>query len=113
MYYRNKDDISSSEVVLEDSLMLLDRDYLNNIVKEFINSSSQHLIINCENIRVIDTSGLGYLLIVLQRVEDAGKKMILKNPSDNVRQVLAMLKFESIFDIMTDSEEAILEETAS
>jgi len=99
MNYRKKDSGDVSEIFLEDRLIALDREDFNNIVSNFINSPQNDLIINFENTQVLDISGLGYLLLALQKVEDANKKMKLKNPCNNVKKALSMLNFEKIFNI--------------
>jgi anti-anti-sigma factor len=102
MLYRKKDYDSFCEIFLEDRLLLLDREDFNEIVKNFISSPQQNLIINFENTQILDTSGLGYLLLALQRVEDAKKTMTLKNPCKTVKKILNMMNFGSIFNIEID-----------
>lgn len=99
MQYRKKDSDSSSEIFLQDKLVLTDREEFNNLVQNFIKSPKENLIINFENTQFLDTSALGSLLLALQTVKDAKKNMVLKNPRSKVKESLNMMNFGSIFQV--------------
>lgn len=99
MQYRKRDFESSCEIFIEDRLMSPDREEFNSIVGNFVNSEKQNLIINLTNTKYLDTAGLGTLLLALQKINDANKFLILRNPQTHIKESLSMLNFNSIFKI--------------
>jgi anti-anti-sigma factor len=99
MEYRIKTNDSSTELFLEDKLSSENCEKFSSLIDEFTKSPQKNLIINLENITILDTRGLGSLLLGLQKATDAAKKLILKNPKNDVKETLNMLNFNTLFEI--------------
>lgn len=58
------------------------------------------LEIDLANVSYIDSSALGMLLMLRERSEIVGKKIVLRNPNDVVVQILDIANFNKLFPIV-------------
>ena len=63
-----------------------------------LNSDGKEIIIDCTGLEYIASSGLRLLLGVLNKAQDVGSHVVLKNVNDVVKDVLDLTGFVSIFD---------------
>lgn len=99
MQYRKKCHDSLTEIFVENKFVSGRCEKLSSLIDEFTNSPQTSLIIDFERTTALDTRGLGSLVLALQKVNDAGKSLLLRNPKDSVKDVLKVLKFDTLFTI--------------
>jgi anti-sigma B factor antagonist len=65
------------------------------------------LVVNCEELTYISSSGLRILLVVLKKINAAGGELRIAGLRDNVREILVIAGFTSIFNIYATLDEAV------
>ncbi|MGY2131853.1 STAS domain-containing protein [Hymenobacter sp. HD11105] len=58
------------------------------------------------NVRFINSTGIGVLVSILTKFRNQGGELVLINPSDLVRKLLAITKLDAIFIIAANDESA-------
>lgn len=79
--------------------------FLRQLAKDLLNES-KHIVINMSGVNYIDSSGVGTLVGLHTSVATAGGQLKLAGLSGRVRDVLAITKLGTVFEIHTTAEEA-------
>lgn len=105
--------------IIEDNILVLELEGdligenngpdLMEIVGIAIASGINQCALNIEGIRYINSSGIGVLITIMTSFKNKEGSVILVNPSEKVKKLLAITKLDTIFAIANDKEEAILE----
>lgn len=107
--YEYIDDIVLLHVIGEVDLNSV-KDFIK-VLEKFRNEGKHQLIIECSNIRYIDSSGVGALLrekTKLTQIESYKKKdVVLLNQSESLKRVLELTRLLSLFQTFSDRDEAI------
>ena len=69
-------------------------------VDPLLQHADQNIILDCEKMPFISSSGLRIFLKIRKEVAAKGGKMYLKNVCSDVMQVFKMTKLEDIFEII-------------
>ena len=77
--------------------------YFNTLVSE----NDQNIIVNCENLDYINSSGLRILIMSLKKQAAKEKKLLLCNLQKNIKEVFQFSGFTNLFKIELDLESAI------
>ena len=72
-----------------------------------------HVLVDFSRINYIDSTGIGELVGYLGRFRDRGRKLILINPSDRIRKLLAIAQLDQLFPIYDQLDEALAAEKAA
>jgi anti-anti-sigma factor len=72
-----------------------------------IESGEKNIVINCTGLTYISSTGLRILLVALKKVTAAGGTMRIAGLQDNIREIMVIAGFTSIFSIFTTLEEAL------
>lgn len=67
----------------------------------------KNCIINIEEVRFINSSGIGILITLLTKFRNKGGELYLINPSEQVNKLLIIIKLRNIFNIAGSEKEAI------
>ena len=73
---------------------------IEETITPLLEHANQAIIIDCEKMPYISSSGLRIFLKIRKEVEAKGGKMQLKGVCPDVMQVFKMTKLDSIFEIM-------------
>ncbi|MFA6127626.1 MAG: STAS domain-containing protein [Bacteroidales bacterium] len=65
------------------------------------------IVVNCSGLTYINSSGLRILLVVLKKLSTAGGVLRLCGLHDNIREILVISGFTSIFSIYKTLDEAV------
>ncbi|MEH2250911.1 STAS domain-containing protein [Nostoc sp.] len=87
---------------------ILDRTRGNELRREIgglLANGTNIFLLEMKEIKLIDSTGLGALVSIMQMVENANGKLFLCSISDQVRMLFEMTKVDKIFKIFTDQEE--------
>lgn len=57
------------------------------------------IILDLAQVNFMDSAALGMLLLLKEKAELKGRKVILRSPSPNILQVLKMVHFQKFFEI--------------
>lgn len=87
-------------------------DALNNSKAEtFFNQLTAQpdlsLLVDCEQLDFINSSGLRVLIMSLKKLKTVGKKLILCNLQKNIKDVFKFSGFTNLFEIELTREEAL------
>ena len=69
------------------------------ILKPLYNSDGKDVIIDCEKLEYIASSGLRILLGILKSAKAAGSKVTLRNMNDDIKNVFQMTGLISLFEV--------------
>ena len=85
-------------------------EFLAENLKRTLEKDQGHVLIDLSKINYIDSTGIGELVGYLGRFGDRDRKLILINPSDRIRKLLAVGQLEKLFPTYLDVESAIAAE---
>ena len=70
------------------------------------NGYARKVLVNLEQVRFIDSAGIGWLLSSHKRFEKAGGKLVLHSVPDSVQLTLKILRLDSVLNIAEDQDAA-------
>jgi anti-anti-sigma factor len=70
-------------------------------------SPDLNVLVDCEKLDFINSSGLRVFILSLKKFKSAGKEMILCNLQKNIKDVFTYSGFTNLFDINLTREEAL------
>ncbi|MEQ8413625.1 MAG: STAS domain-containing protein [Imperialibacter sp.] len=80
---------------------------LVEIVKDAIDKQVTLCALYIEDVRYINSSGIGVLITILTKFRNKGGEVVLVNPSDHVKKLLVITKLNAIFSIVDSKGEAV------
>jgi len=83
-------------------------DELNNIINKYVSSGEKNFLIDLSGVTFISSTGVGSLIQALRLIQREEGQLKLLNPSQCVRQIIAISKLDDIFEIYTDEQTAIM-----
>lgn len=75
-------------------------------INDVINQGIKNAIVDIEEVRYINSSGIGVLITILTKFRNKGGEIVLVNPSEHVKKLLIITKLQAIFTIVDSKEEA-------
>lgn len=75
---------------------------LRREVSELIDAGIETILIDFTNITFMDSSGLGAIVAILQRVRTKSANLYLCSLNDQVKMIMELTKMDKVFDILTD-----------
>jgi anti-sigma B factor antagonist len=87
-------------------------DAINNAkAEEFFNQITEnqqfHIVVDCENLDYINSSGLRVFIMSLKKSKKANKELLICNLQKNIKEVFQYSGFDNLFNIHLNREEAI------
>ncbi len=82
---------------------------LISIVNDAINDNVVFGAVELENVRYINSSGIGVLITMLTKFKNKGGDVVLVKPSESVEKLLIITKLNSIFTIVSNLDLAFRE----
>ncbi len=80
---------------------------LNNELEKVEGDGARSVVIDCENMDYISSSGLRVLLVHLKKLKGAGGKLLLSNIKDSIKEIFVVSGFTSIFSIYDSVDDAM------
>lgn len=80
---------------------------LIELINNLLNQGIKNALVDIENVRYINSSGIGVLITILTKFRNKGGEMYLIKPSDHVKKLLIITKLQAIFNIVESKEEAL------
>ncbi len=76
------------------------------VVNDAQNAKVMVILISLEDVRYMNSSGLGVLITLLTKVKNKGGELALMSVSDQILKLLQITKLDAVFKIYKDQEEA-------
>ncbi|GGG56832.1 STAS domain-containing protein [Hymenobacter sp. 5516J-16] len=83
-----------------------DTQQLLQSVDQHLGDELRHCTVDLSGIRYINSTGIGVLVSLLTKFRSRGGEMVLINPADHPRKMLALTKLNAIFSIADDEQSA-------
>jgi anti-sigma B factor antagonist len=79
-----------------------DTDQLLHFVNEYLGETVTNCAVDLSGIRYINSTGIGVLVSLLTKFRSRGGEMVLINPADHPKKMLALTKLNNIFTVAAD-----------
>ena len=76
-------------------------------VQSILEEKMYRILINCQNLQYINSSGLGVLMGVIEEIQENSGFLYLSNMNDTVFNIFDTLGFTHLFKVFDTEEEAI------
>ena len=73
-------------------------------LQPLVDNADRTLILDCKDLEYISSSGLRIFLTVRKAAAAQGGKVIVRNISDDIRQVFMMTGFLNLFEVVSSAE---------
>jgi anti-sigma B factor antagonist len=80
-----------------------DTQQLLESVNEYLGENVTNCAVDLSGIRYINSTGIGVLVSLLTKFRSRGGEMVLINPADHPKKMLALTKLNNIFTIAADA----------
>jgi len=67
----------------------------------------QHIILDLEQVKFMDSTGLGWLLELARTIQGRGKKLFLCKPTNAVKTLFKLVRLTRVIDIFDSRNEAV------
>lgn len=76
-------------------------------VLESLESKNNKVVVNLGNVDYIDSSGLGFLLIINAKLKKIDSKLVFANVRDKVKEIFLLTKINEFFKVFDSLDEAL------
>jgi anti-sigma B factor antagonist len=80
---------------------------VRNTVRDILKSDGKKIILNLADVNYIDSSGIGELVSTYTTVTNSGGQLKLLNLTKKIRELLAITKLLTVFQVFEDERAAI------
>jgi anti-sigma B factor antagonist len=80
-----------------------DTQQLLESVNEYLGETVTNCAVDLSGIRYINSTGIGVLVSLLTKFRSRGGEMVLINPADHPKKMLALTKLNNIFTVAADA----------
>ncbi len=81
--------------------------FLVQTLERVLEQDQGNVLLDLEKINYIDSTGIGELVAYLGRFQNRDRNLILVQPSERIRKLLAVAQLDSLFAIYATVEEAL------
>lgn len=99
MKYEITDDEAGPTLMLRDQLTFADREVFDAVIDKLLVRRRSRLTVDLSALDYMDSAGLGMLLTLRDRAERAGADVVLRRPKSEVRELLVLACFDTLFTI--------------
>ncbi len=86
-------------------------EFLAEALKRTLEKDEGHVLLDLSKINYIDSTGIGEMVGYLGRFGDRDRKLILINPSQRIRKLLAIAQLDTLFPTYDDIDAAVAAES--
>jgi len=80
---------------------------LSTALRSELEGGAVHVLLELSRINYADSTGIGELVGDLVRFGEAGKRLVLVNPSKRIRELLRITNLDTLFEIHENLEDAL------
>jgi len=93
----NRQELSFESV---DKLTVLNATRVKEELNNLLSKENAHLILNMENIKYIDSTGIGVLISALKKSYENNSTFLISNVNKDVMNLLKIMKLDKVFNIV-------------
>ena len=83
-----------------------DTQQLLQAVDQHLGEDVRHCAVDLSEVRYVNSTGIGVLVSLLTKFRSRGGELVLINPADHPRRMLALTKLNAVFSIADDDSAA-------
>lgn len=99
MKYEITDDEAGPTLILRDQVTFADREVFDSVIDKLLARKRRQVAVDLSALDYMDSAGLGMLLTLRDRAERAGSDVTLRRPRSEVRELLVLACFDTLFTI--------------
>ena len=99
MYLEIKENEGVLTGILSGHIDTLASEELGREMAPLLESADRQIVLDCENLAYISSSGLRLLLTLRKKVAADGGSLVIRNINDEIRKVFTLTGFFKLFDI--------------
>lgn len=99
MRYEIIDEDAGPVLMLRDQLTFADREVFDSVIDKMLARQRRRVVVDLSALDYMDSAGLGMLLTLRDRAERAGADVLLRRPRSEVRELLVLACFDTLFTI--------------
>lgn len=84
---------------LQETLGFKDHQEFRRLLSEVLQRKPSRVKVDLSALAMVDSAGLGLLVILNERVKQAGGGVTLSRPNQDVKRLLAIVEFDKLFAI--------------
>ena len=92
-------DDDDSKVSISGEFTFIDHTAFKAITARLLGRQGKPIVIDLARLEFIDSAGLGMLLIVRDEAGKAGRDLVLRGPSGQVKRMFDVTKFDTLFTV--------------
>jgi len=77
------------------------------LLKSGLESGTSKVVFNLSNLKFINSTGIGMMMMALTKLRNSGGELALCNAPEQMKKILQITKLESVFKVYTAEDEAI------
>jgi len=97
--YEIIDEEAGPALILREQLTFADRDLFDGLIDKLLARGKRRVAVDLSGLEYMDSAGLGMLLTLRDRAERASADVLIRNPQAEVRELLVLACFDSLFTI--------------
>ena len=82
---------------------------LRQEIQSLIQAGTKNILIDCEKIKFVDSSGLGVLVSIMRSVKQINGRFAICSVNDQVKMLLELTSMNKVLKIVTDQDEFLTE----
>jgi anti-sigma B factor antagonist len=80
---------------------------LARALRDELDGGAPSVLLELSRINYADSTGIGELVGYLTRFQGTGRRLVLVNPSERIRQLLRIARLDSLFEVFASLDEAL------
>ena len=90
---------NSVNVVISGEVDIYTCQDLKSTLYKYVDKYGKSLVLDCERLNYIDSTGLGVFVAVLKKVKQIDKDITIENLRDSIIKLFSITKLDSLFNI--------------
>lgn len=87
-------------IVLGETLSTQDTREIRDVFSKLENIETKEIIVDMKNVKQIDSSGIGVLVIYMKRLKEKNKELKILEPKEEIKRIFKLVNLYSYFEIM-------------
>ena len=99
MKYQLTSEPGGVRIGLQETLGFKDHQEFRRLLSEVLQRKPSRVKVDLSTLAMVDSAGLGLLVILNDRVKQPGGSVTLSRPNEDVKRLLAIVEFDKLFAI--------------